>query len=168
MNIRKIVIIALLASILFVQEQILAFLPNIQLTIMLVLLYSKTLKFKEVTLILIIHVCLDNLINGSFIPLIMIPMFMGYLFIPIITNLFLKNAKSPLILASFGIIFAIIYSFMFMVTNVIVLDINLFAYLISDIPFTLLLIVSSFLSILWLYPVLKKILDNLLIEEEKN
>ena len=94
MNVKKIVTLAILASVLFVQEQILAFLPNIQLTIMLVFLYSKTLKFKEVTLILIIHVCLDNLINGSFTPLVIIPMFIGYLFIPIFTNLFLKNAES--------------------------------------------------------------------------
>ena len=160
MKVKQIVQVALLASILFVQEQLLSFLPNIQLTIFIILLYSKCLKFKETLLIILIHVVLDNLLNGSFIHYIVIPMFIGYFFILVFTHIFLKNAESPLILASCGVIFSIVYSLSFLICNVIMLDINPVAYLISDISFTTLLIVSSFLSILWLYLPLKKILDT--------
>ena len=46
MRVKEIVILALLTTILIVQEQILAILPNIQLTFLLIFLYTKVLGFK--------------------------------------------------------------------------------------------------------------------------
>ena len=40
-TIKDLIILALLATILYVQEEVLTFLPNIQLTIFLIVLYSK-------------------------------------------------------------------------------------------------------------------------------
>lgn len=148
---RQIVYCALFAAILFVQEQLLGFLPNIQLTIFLIVLYAKVLGCVPTIVILFIHVGLDCLLNGSFTPLVMIPMLIGYMLIPINIHLFFKNVKKPLFLALFGVLSAILYSLCFTITNVLCLDISIAAYITSDIPFVLLLAASSFLSILWLY-----------------
>lgn len=167
---RQIVYCALFAAILFVQEQLLSFLPNIQLTIFLIVLYAKVLGCMPTLCILVIHVGLDCLLNGSFTPLVMIPMLIGYMLIPINIHLFFKNVKNPLFLASFGILSAILYSLCFTVTNAIFLDISIKHYILSDIPFVLLLCASSFLSILWLYipcyQLLKKLLPAYMCKKE--
>ena len=66
---KEIVVLALFAALLFVQEQVLTFLPNIQLTVFLLILYSKMLGMKKTLLIILIHVLLDNLVMGSMNPL---------------------------------------------------------------------------------------------------
>ena len=94
----KIIDIAIIAScisIIFVQEQILSFLPNIQLTILLLVVYSKKLGCLKTSIIVIIHSLLDCLVTGSlnlyYFPFILI----GWLIIPIIITLFFKKCESP-------------------------------------------------------------------------
>ena len=164
--IKEITLYSVLASILFVQEQLLAFLPNIQLTFFLIILYSKVLKLRGSILIVIVHVILDNLLNGSFTPIIVIPMLLGYIQIPLIIQTFFKNAKKPLILASYSVLATIIYSILFLITNWLILPINIVSYIIADIPFTLTLCICNFIVILVLYKPLYKILDSLLIKYE--
>ena len=54
-SIKDIVLIAACISIVFVQEQILSFIPNIQLTVFLLVLFSKKLGFIKKTIIVFIH-----------------------------------------------------------------------------------------------------------------
>lgn len=161
MNIKQIALYSVLTSILFVSEQLLSFIPNVQLTFLLIILYNKVLGIKPTIIIVIIHTLLDNLIMGSFTPLIIIPMMMGYIVTLIILQTLFKNANTPLFLALFGILSGIIYSFMFIIVNVLLLDISLKAYIIADIPHTLILVASNFITILWLYTPLNKILTNI-------
>ena len=65
-KVKDITIIAVFAAILFIQEQALSFLPNIQLTVFLLVLYSKVFKLWKVLVMIFIHVLLDNLFMGSF------------------------------------------------------------------------------------------------------
>ena len=65
MSSKDIALIAIFSVILFVQEQLFSFIPNVQLTVFLLVLYSKVLGFKKTALIILIHTILDNLINGS-------------------------------------------------------------------------------------------------------
>ena len=162
--IKEITLYSVLTSILFVQEQLLAFLPNIQLTFFLIILYSKVLKLRGSILIVILHVVLDNLLNGSFTPIIVIPMLLGYIQIPLIINLLLKNVKKPLILASYSVLVTIIYSILFLIANWLILPINIVSYIIADIPFTLVMCVCNFIVIFVLYTPLYKVLNNLLIK----
>ena len=60
MNTKRLVLLAFLSIILTVQEELLTFLPNIQLTVFLLVLYSKKLKCHETLLIITLHVLLDN------------------------------------------------------------------------------------------------------------
>lgn len=162
MNIKKTVIIAILSSILFVQEQLLSFIPNIQFTFLLLVVYSKVLGLKPTICIILIHVLLDNLIVGTMTPLIMVPMLIGYLMVPITLEVFFKNVKLPPFLALFGILFACFYSFCFVITNLLFLDINIATYIIADIPFTVILAGCNFLTILWVYDPLSKVLTKLI------
>ena len=159
---KEITLIAILTTILFVQEQLLSFIPNIQLTFLLIVIYSKVLGLSKTLIIIVLHVILDTLINGSFTPLIIVPMLIGYSMVPITLQVLFKNAKIPLFLALFGIVFACLYSISFMIINVLILDIKLLTYIVADIPFTIILAMSNFLTILWLYEPLSKLLIRII------
>ena len=60
-SVKDIAIMAVMTSILFVQEQLLSSLPGVQLTIFLILLFSKKFGLIKTVIIVIIHVLLDNL-----------------------------------------------------------------------------------------------------------
>lgn len=160
MKIKDIVLISALASILFVSEQILTILPNIQITFLLIIVYSKVLKYKKTLIIILIHVLLDNLFMGTF-NIIFIPfMFIGYSIIPISLN-FIK-AEDELKLSFLSTLFSMIYCMLFVIPNSLFLGINLFDYLLADIPYILILSLSSFLTVLWLYKPIKNKLEELI------
>lgn len=164
-----IAIIASCISIIFVQEQILSFLPNIQLTILLLIVYSKKLGFIKTSLIVVIHTLLDCLITGS-LNLYYFPfMLLGWMIIPIIISIFFKKCESPIVLAVMGIVFAIIYSWIFIIPNIIIPNgflngVGIINYILADILFEVLLAASSFISILWLYIPCSKVFEKVLNE----
>lgn len=151
LTVRDITLIAVLAAILFVQEQVLQFLPNIQLTVFLIVLYSKKLGLFKTTIIVFIHVLLDNLVMGSFNILYFPFMLLGWMVIPITLNTVFKKVDNIVVLSTLGIIYSFIYSWMFIIPNAIILEINPIVYLLNDLWFEIVLAMSSFLSIMWLY-----------------
>lgn len=161
-SVKELALMAFLTALLFVQEQLLSFLPNIQFTIFLLILYSKKLGFVKTSIIVIVHTILDNLVMGSFNAIYFPFMLTGWLFIPIGIKLFARKTNSALILAIYSIIFAFLYSFVFLIPNVIILNIDIWAYLIADIPFEIILALSSFITTLWLYQPCAKAFDRLL------
>lgn len=167
-TVKDIALVAVLTSILFVQEQLLTFLPNISFTIFLMFLYSKKLGFIKSSIIILIHVFLDNLLHSSFSIMYFPFMLLGYMVIPTVTSIFLKKVNAPLLLSLFGILFSFIYCFSFFIPNALFLEIDMLAYFISDIPFELLLAASSFLSILWLYKPCSNLIDKLYQKENSN
>ena len=152
---KEIVVIALLAALLFIQEQVFAFLPNIQLTVFLLIVYSKMLGYKKTLLIICIHVLLDNLIMGSMNPVFMTFMMIGWSIIPMVLHI--VKVESSIGLALLSIVFAFIYSWVYIVPNVLVYEVDFMAYLLADIPFEVLLAMSSFITTLWLYEPCKKV-----------
>lgn len=165
MKVKDICIMGLFTAILFVQEQLLVFLPNIQLTFLLIVLYTIVFGVKKTLMITFVHVLLDNMIMGSFTFITMIPMLIGYTSVVFLTNL-AKNKSLPMLVLS-GCIGALIYCFMFVFMNKIVYDIDIMAYLIADIPFELLLILSTILTISYLLRPLEKLLNSLLNNESE-
>lgn len=158
-NTREITLLAVLTAILFVQELVLSFLPNIQLTILLIMLYSRVLKTKKTLIIIFVHVLLDNLVFG-FNILFFISMIIGWSIIPLTINSIFKKVENVYLLGLLSIIYAFIYVLPFLVVNVLVLKIDLYAYLIADLPFTAILAVSSFVSIIWVYNPLKEAINR--------
>ncbi len=163
-NVKDICVIAVSTAIIFVLEQLLSFLPNIQLTVFLIVLFSKKLKFLKTTIIVIIHTILDNLVMGSFNIIFFPFMLLGWLIIPIMLSTIFRKINSSFNLALLGILFSFIYCFIMIIPNIFILKVEFIPYLIADIPFELLLALSSFLTILWLYKPCCKLFDIILDE----
>ena len=150
-------LIAMFAAILFIQEEALTFIPNVQLTVFLLVLYSKRLGFIKTVIIIVIHVFLDNLVMSSF-SLVWTPaMFIGWLLIPIVICTIFRKVENFIVLAIAGAILSFTYCWCFVVPNYIVMHIKPLKYLASDILFELILATSSFVSILFLYIPCKQI-----------
>ena len=66
-----------------------------------------------------------------------------------------------------SILYAFIYSWIFIIPNILLLKIPFSVYLIQDIPFEILLAASSFLTILWLYEPFKKVIDMYIPQTNK-
>lgn len=167
-QVRDITVLAILTCILFILEEVLSFLPNIQVTFLLIVLYSKVLGSKKTSIIVIIHVILDNLFMGTFNILYVVFQAAGLLIVPITLNTLFKKVNGSLGLAILGIFYSIIYSVLFMIPACIIGSMELLPYYIADIPFEILLALSSFLTILWLYEPLKKVLNKLINKETEN
>jgi hypothetical protein len=93
-------------------------------------------------------------------------MLVGWLVIPITLNTIFKKVESNIVLAFLGVLFAFIYSWIYIIPNCIILHIDFIAYLVSDIIFEVLLATSSFLSIMLLYNPCAKIFDRYKINKE--
>ncbi len=156
------VLIAFLTVLLFLQEEFLTFLPNIQLTVFLLVLYAKKLGFVRTTCIILLHVFFDDLVMGSLNPIYMFFMFIGWMFIPILLSTIFKTVEQSFSLALCGILFAFLYSWVYLIPNAFIFQVNIWTYFIADIPFELLLATSSFLSILWFYTPCAKVFDHYL------
>jgi hypothetical protein len=166
-------LIAICAAVLFVQQMAFSFIPNVQLSTLLIVLYAKVLGFKRTTLIILIHVIAYNLLSpfGPVIPVYMPFMFAAWMLIPISLNTFLKKIKSSFGLAIFGLLFGFIYGWMFIPAAVFITGTPFVAYLVMDIPFEIVMGLSNFITILWLYQPLKNVLYDQLIRfesKEKN
>ena len=167
LTVKNITTISVFTTLLFVQEQALTFLPNFQLTVFFLVLYSKTLGLKKTMIIITIHVILDNIFMGSF-NIIFVPfMFIGWILIPIVLETFCKNIEDNIGLALISIPLSLIYCWLFIIPNIIVYNIKPMVYLMADIVWEIILVTSSFLSILLLYDPCSKIIKKL-IEYQNN
>ena len=165
MTIKRIAILVALTTILFVQEELLTPLPNVQLTFLLVFVYGATVGLVDGSIVLLIHVILDNLYMSSFNLIWMIPQFIG-LFIALLFGRLLKK-RNEFIVSIFGAISALIYCWLYVLETVLITDTKFMDYLIADIPFQVILVASTVISILFLYKPLKKILDDFLLKKER-
>lgn len=160
-KIKEISLIGILAGILFVLEQALVFLPNIQLTVFLIILYSKKLGFKRSIIIIILYVLLDNLVIGSFNIIFTPFMFIGWAIIPLTLCTVFKRIENNIVLALLSMLYAFLYSWIYIIPNVIVYEYSVLYYLSADILFEVILAVSSFISVLWLYKPLSNLFDKM-------
>lgn len=157
--IKDTVLIALCAAILFVQQLALSFIPNVQITSLLIVLFTKTLGFKKTTLIVIIHVIVYNILS-PFGPVLLthLPfMLLAWLLIPILLQTVFKKMESSLALSIFGLFFGFVYGWMLIPPAVFISGVSFKAYLLMDIPFEIIMAISNFLTIFWLYEPLKRV-----------
>lgn len=158
MNVRKMCFLSVLAVILIVQEFALSFIPNFQLTVLLIMVYGATIGFKYGSLIVLVHVLLDNLLSGSFTPVIIIPMLLGWEIILLLGSLLKnKNLIIKTFTASMG---CIIYCMIFAIANVIVYEVNLKDYLLADLLFQALFVLSTAMTMLLLYDVFYRLVGS--------
>lgn len=158
---RDIVLMPILAAILYVQQIALAFIPNVQLTTLLILLYTKVLGFKKSSLIMILHIVAYNFLNpyGPALPT-HLPFFIAawLLFIGVVRI----SGNNTYLLAFISFIYGFVYGWILAIPAVYIADIPFVPYIIADIPFEIIMAVSNFVTVLWLYERLKVVLEDLL------
>ena len=157
MTVKDMALIAMFAAIIFIQEEALTFIPNVQLTVFLLVLYSKRLGFIKTSIIIVIHVLLDNLVMGSFSVIWTPAMFVGWMLIPIVICTIFRKVENFIVLAFAGAFLSFTYCWCFVLPNYLVMHISPIKYLASDIVFECILAASSFISILCLYIPIKNI-----------
>lgn len=151
MSVRKMTTMAVLTSILLVQEQLLTFIPNVQFTTLLILLFVTHFTFKESMIMLLVYVFLDSLWMGALNPLIMVPMYLGWALIPMFYHTVLKRTQNVHVLALFGLFMGSLYGFVFVPFAVLQTGVSAQVYILADIPFQIVMGLSNFMTIYWLY-----------------
>ena len=160
---RKSLIYALMVTIIVVQKWLLAFIPNFQFTTLLIILFFYTFGFKSTLLITTLYVLIDNLYMGTFHIIYTPIMLIAWSSLVFILLIF-KKKDNIWLLSLVGGIHGIIYSLCYVIGGVLFYEIDLVVYMLSDIPFTILLVISNVISILWLYKPISKIMKIFLSE----
>jgi hypothetical protein len=163
MTIDRMMKISTMASIVVVLEKVLEFLPNIQLTVVLLMAFIFFLSLPEALILVTIYTILDILLGG--ISLYAIPMFFAWNLFAIIV-FFAKGNLLKLLMI--GTIYPIIYSLILGLPYIYALNIDFRLYYLADIPFTGIFIVGNIVTILWLYKMIVKQLSYYMGEKHEN
>ena len=164
LTVRELCVMALLTVILFAQEQLMNFLPNINFTILLMVLYAKTFGFVKTSMIITVYLIMDATFMASLNPIWTTGQWIAWMTVPLLICTVFKKTEDSLKLAFAGALGAFLYCWVMILPTMGVLNTPFVPYLIKDIPFELLLAGSSFLTILLLYDPMRKLLKKLLRE----
>ena len=159
MTVKRLCILVALTTILFVQEELLTFIPNVQLTFLLVVVFGATIGLRDGTIVILVHVLLDNLFMGTFNLYCMTPQFLG-LFITLLLSWLCKN-KNEIIQSIMGTLGALIYCWLYVLVNIWFLKAPFMEYFIADIPFEIMLMSTIAFTMIYLYKPLRRKLSEL-------
>lgn len=159
---RELTVMAMLTALLFVQEQLLNFLPNINFTILLMLLYAKTFGFIKSGMMITVYLVLDAVFMAAVNPVFVVFQWLGWMTIPLLCSTLFRKTEDSVKLAFAGALCALLYCWLMMIPSVFIYRIPFMAYIVPDLPFEAILAASAFLGILLLYEPLRKLLRKLL------
>lgn len=149
-----------MTAIIVVQKLLLVVIPNFQFSTLLLVLFFYVFGTKPMLLITLLYVVVDNLWFGTFHFIYTPVMFLAWSSLSLLLIPFKKRSSNVWFLGLLGMLHAVIYSFCFGFTTAMIYEIDMIAYIISDIPFTLILMVSNFLTIIWLFKPLCKVMSK--------
>ena len=155
---KELTLLAMLTSILFVQETVLSFIPNVQLSVIFIMVYAATLGIPKATLVMSVHVLLDNMIWGSLTPITVCPMWLGWFLLILIGRLLRKTPLPVIVIGS--VIGSLLYCWSFVLFNYLFLDINIVAYIAADILFEIILCCSSVVTVMFCYRPAEKLIKG--------
>jgi hypothetical protein len=140
----------MLLALLVAQEELLVFIPQVQLTVILIIVFARYLTYKELIPLVLAYVLLDNMIMGSLNLLYSLPMFLSWPLLAIVARALRK--KPDYVLFIWGVAFAFIYSWMFIPVNMLVQDaFDPWLYFIIDLPWEIALAANSAATFLLLH-----------------
>lgn|SRR5690554_4998836 len=163
MELRKLAILSFLVALTVALEQVMQFLPSVQLTTLLMVLIAMKFDVKSSILGAITYVLLDNMLGGFGVHTI--PMFLSWSIFVI--TIHVVKSKNEFTLAILSLGFGLFYGIMLGIPSIVIYQVNPIAYIIADIPFTLVFMLVNFLTVLWLYKPLEKIYDLLQTDIEE-
>lgn len=163
MDTKKMIMIALSVAILFTQEQIMVFLPNISFTVVLVVVFVSVYSFKESIILITAYVLLDNIYMGGMNPFIIVPMLIAWYLVPISYHTILRRTTNEVKLAIFAFVFGFVYGWVYIPFRMIQLGITEFwPYLLADVLFEVIMGSFGFLTVLWLFKPLYKTMNEII------
>ena len=160
-----IVLMALLAAILMLQKELMSFLPNISLTVFLILLYAKCLGFGRTAVIVTVYLLLDSVLWASLNPIFTTAQWIGWMLGPLLYCTAFKKTENNIVLACAAALAALLYCWVMIVPTALIYTNqmeSLGAYILVDIPWELVLAISGFVPTLLLYEPLSKLMRKLL------
>ena len=161
-HIKELVLLALSTSILVVQELMFSFLPNIQLTTLLIMVYTYVYGFKKSVVIVFVYVIIDNLLFGSITMFnIVIPMLIGWLMIVTIFSVISSKTKNMIVYLILAYLFGHLYGLIFTPFQAWMMNIEIIPYLLADIPWQVVMGLTNAIAILWLFDPLQRFLSKL-------
>ena len=163
--IKDLTIMSVLTGTMFVLELALSSIPSVQLTFLLILIYSKLLGTPKTMIMIFIHVLLDTFLFGGLMSFYMGSMLFGYMLIPIMANTVFKRVENVYVLGLFSGLSAVLYAWSFIPPTMLLYNVNLWLYLIADIPFTAVLVVNNFIATIVLYKPLTRIFKEYFLGE---
>ncbi len=162
MSVKRMLMIASSVAIIFVQEQALLFLPNVQFTVLLIILFSSVFTLRESVLMILAYVFLDSLYMGALNPFTVVPLIVSWMLIPILYNTVLRRTNNEFVLAIFALLFGFVFGWIFIPFNMIQTGImNPLPYLIADLPFEAIMAGTGFITVVWAYKPLKVVMNQL-------
>jgi energy-coupling factor transport system substrate-specific component len=164
-TLKQLILTAMYLAVIVVLESLMAGLPNIQLTVVLMMAFAVTFPKAIFTPFILAYVVIDNFVGifimGSIDPFIMIPMTVAWLVLLYVTYAFRK--KPLLWLIGFGLFFGFLYGWIYIPAHMIRFGITTFwPYLLADLPFEITMAVTNVISISLLFPPLVKLLRDLI------
>lgn len=152
----------MLLAILVIQEEILSFLPQVQLTVILIIVYARFLSSKELYPLVFAYVILDNLIMGSFNFLYTPAMIFSWLLLALVARA-IRN-KPDYVAFLVAVIFPFPYGWSFLPATAILQNFTLaqtITYLKIDLGAEALMAVASVVTYLAFYQPLKELFHRL-------
>ncbi len=150
----------MLLAILVIQEELLVFIPQVQLTVILIIVYAHFLSYKEMVPLVIGYVILDNLIMGSFSLLYTPPMIITWLLLAIVARALRKKPDYALFIVA--VLFAFVYGWSFIPSAMLIQsNFNFWIYVKADFIFEMGMAANSVATFLLFYRPLKELFGKL-------
>lgn len=150
----------MLLAVLVIQEQILVFIPQVQLTVILIIVYAQFLSYHMLAPLIVGYVLLDNLIMASFSIMYTPSMMIMWVLLGVIARMLRHKPDYTLFLWAVG--FAFLYSWSFIPARLIEQSTtNVCLYLKADLIFEIILATNSVVTFQLFYQPLKKIFERI-------
>lgn len=162
MKTKRLLMIAFAVTITFVQEQMFLMIPQVQLTIVLMFVFASIFTYKESFMYITVYVLLDNMYLGGFNPINVIPMLIMWNTIPYIYTIILRRTENEHSIAKAAFVFGFLYSWSFIPGAIIMYGLSHVwqVYILADIPWEIALAVVGYISVIWAYKPLVKIVKQ--------
>ena len=148
MRLKLLVLDAFLAASLVVLKEVLAFLPNVELVTLFLIIFALNLPLKDSLLIAFIYATLEGLLYGF--NIFSLSYYLVFILIVFLTPLFIKEAsylKIAVLSFFYGLFFDVIFALPLVVNGLRMV----FAYLLNGLLFSLVHAVMNFILALFLY-----------------
>ncbi len=150
----------MLLAVLVIQEQILVFIPQVQLTVILIIVYAQFLSYHLLVPLIVGYVLLDNLIMASFSLMYTPSMMIMWVVLGVVARML--RHKPDFVLFIWAVGFAFLYSWSFIPARLIEQStMNVWLYLKADFVFEIILAANSVITFQLFYEPLKRLFQRI-------